>query len=362
MENIAHTLFGAALGQTGLKKLSHYGMPTLMISANLPDIDLLWSYYSDTSYIIHHRGFTHTFLGIFPQMFILSLFMYYFANNSKNNNQQVNFINLLFLSFIGLMSHIGLDYLNDYGIRPFSPFNENMYLAGNIFIVDAWFWLLLGGYVFLTINLSRTILIIFTIFALLSTLLITLFPMPDIPTFSRLLYLIVIIILGLIRFKSGKINNSKLGIFTFSTFFIYVATTLQLRNLANKQFLNNKNNIVKEYIKKYQISPSALNPFRWNFLIATEDYIYLGNISSIKSEWNIKDKIPTNFSSALSQKALKTKTGEIMQSFSPFIFTYLKIEDNKKFIYIRDARYIQAGEKSFASIKLDSSDFSTNSN
>lgn len=361
MENIAHTLFGAALGQTGLKKLSRYGMPTLMISANLPDIDLLWSYYSDTSYIIHHRGFTHTFLGIFPQMFILSAIIYFIAKKRKEDDSNLSFSNLLLLSFIGLMSHISLDYLNDYGIRPFSPFSENMYLAGSIFIVDAWFWLLLGGYVFLTISLNNFLLLLFTIFSILSTLLITLFPMPEIPFISRVIYPVTILTLAFVRFKAGKINNSKLGVFTFSTFFIYLVTTMQLRNLANNHFLNNKDKIVKEMIKKYQISPSALNPFKWNFLVATEDYIYSGNINSLKPEWTVNEKIPTNFSSALAQKALKTKTGEIMKGFSPFIFTYLKTEDDKNYIYIRDARYIKAGEKSFASIRLDTNEL-VNSN
>src|SRR5688572_20546197 len=39
MDNVCHTLVGAALGEAGLKQRTRYGNVTLMIAANLPDID-----------------------------------------------------------------------------------------------------------------------------------------------------------------------------------------------------------------------------------------------------------------------------------------------------------------------------------
>ena len=41
MDNLCHTLVGAALAEAGLKRRSPYGTATLLISANLPDVDAL---------------------------------------------------------------------------------------------------------------------------------------------------------------------------------------------------------------------------------------------------------------------------------------------------------------------------------
>ncbi len=41
MDPLAHTLFGAALAESGLKRRSRYATATLLIGANLPDIDVV---------------------------------------------------------------------------------------------------------------------------------------------------------------------------------------------------------------------------------------------------------------------------------------------------------------------------------
>ena len=41
MDNLCHTLVGAAFGEAGLKRRTRFGSATLMIASNLPDIDVL---------------------------------------------------------------------------------------------------------------------------------------------------------------------------------------------------------------------------------------------------------------------------------------------------------------------------------
>ena len=41
MDPICHTLVGASLGCTGLEKKTRYGRATLIVAANLPDIDVV---------------------------------------------------------------------------------------------------------------------------------------------------------------------------------------------------------------------------------------------------------------------------------------------------------------------------------
>src|SRR3546814_15745982 len=58
MDNLTHCLVGAVLGQMGLKKKTGLAMPTLIIAANLPDIDAGCALYGIES-LSMRRGITH---------------------------------------------------------------------------------------------------------------------------------------------------------------------------------------------------------------------------------------------------------------------------------------------------------------
>jgi inner membrane protein len=51
---------------------------------------------------------------------------------------------LLLLSYVGLYSHIFLDFLNNYGIRLLTPFDWRWFYGDTLFIMDPWLWLTLG--------------------------------------------------------------------------------------------------------------------------------------------------------------------------------------------------------------------------
>jgi len=63
MENLAHTLLGLSFAKAGLERVTPLATTALVISSNLPDIDVLLRLEGGTvSYLKHHRGFTHGFL------------------------------------------------------------------------------------------------------------------------------------------------------------------------------------------------------------------------------------------------------------------------------------------------------------
>ena len=49
------------------------------------------------------------------------------------------------LALVALLSHLLLDYTNNYGLRPFFPFNDRWYAASIVFIFDPLMFLLLLG-------------------------------------------------------------------------------------------------------------------------------------------------------------------------------------------------------------------------
>ena len=62
MDNVCHTLVGAACGAAGLNRRTRFGAATLMISANIPDVDVL-VFATNTPWIEFRRGWTHGILA-----------------------------------------------------------------------------------------------------------------------------------------------------------------------------------------------------------------------------------------------------------------------------------------------------------
>jgi inner membrane protein len=62
MDNICHTLVGAACSEAGLKHSTRFAAPVLLIAANLPDIDVL-AFISDVPAVALRRGWTHGILA-----------------------------------------------------------------------------------------------------------------------------------------------------------------------------------------------------------------------------------------------------------------------------------------------------------
>src|SRR5687767_5874548 len=62
MDNLCHTLVGAAMAEAGLKRRTQWGSVALMIAANIPDLDVL-VFATDTPPVSFRRGWTHGVLA-----------------------------------------------------------------------------------------------------------------------------------------------------------------------------------------------------------------------------------------------------------------------------------------------------------
>src|SRR5262245_55750682 len=62
MDNLCHTLTGAALAEAGLKHHTRFASAALMIAANLPDVDVL-AFATGTPPVALRRGWTHGVLA-----------------------------------------------------------------------------------------------------------------------------------------------------------------------------------------------------------------------------------------------------------------------------------------------------------
>jgi inner membrane protein len=153
MDNLCHTLVGAALGEAGLKRRTRYGNATLMVTANLPDIDVL-VFATQVPAIGFRRGWTHGLLAqiLLPIIWTALVIGYDRLRRRRARDGDDTPLHAgwtLLLSYIGVASHILFDYLNNYGVRLLAPVDWRWFYGDTLFIVDPWIWITLGAGVWL---------------------------------------------------------------------------------------------------------------------------------------------------------------------------------------------------------------------
>lgn len=124
----------------------------MTLAAEAPDLDVLWGFKGPVYGFAHHRGFTHSFLGLILTSAVVTGFMYLIwrlrGRKIKVPNLPPRWGMLFLFAYIAGLSHILLDYTNNYGVRPFWPFWEKWYSWNVAFIVEPpMLLLLLGGLV-----------------------------------------------------------------------------------------------------------------------------------------------------------------------------------------------------------------------
>ncbi len=149
MEPVTHMLTGAVLARAGLNRRAASMTFAMVLAAEFPDIDTLWSLRGPLTGFEHHRGITHTFLGIpFEAALItLAFALYHRFRKPATPLAQVkappNWPWLFLGTLIALLSHLLLDWTNNYGLRPFFPFNPRWYAGSFVFIFEPILFLIL---------------------------------------------------------------------------------------------------------------------------------------------------------------------------------------------------------------------------
>jgi inner membrane protein len=154
MEPITHLMTGACLARAGFNRRADYATLAMTLAAEMPDLDSLWSiigpHAGPVAAFQHHRGWTHTFLGIPFEAAILLGAIWLFhrwrsrpANPGKAPRAPIRWGLLYGFALIALLSHLLLDWTNNYGLRPFFPFNPRWYSGSFVFIFEPVLFLIL---------------------------------------------------------------------------------------------------------------------------------------------------------------------------------------------------------------------------
>jgi inner membrane protein len=170
VDNLTHSIIGLAAGE-----LIDRGLPaeptleraqsrhrlllvTGALASNFPDIDLAFMPFLSRplGYLLEHRGHTHTLLFAIPEALLLValLWLLWPAARQVLRVSRDARKGVAIAAGIGLLLHLGMDYLNSYGLHPFAPVDAHWFYGDTLYIIEPMFWALLG--VPLIVQIKRT--------------------------------------------------------------------------------------------------------------------------------------------------------------------------------------------------------------
>jgi inner membrane protein len=150
MDPITHLMTGACLARAGFNRKAAYATLAMTLAAEAPDLDTFWSIDGPIAAFQHHRGWTHTFLGLPLEAAVIVGGVWLFhrwrtrrPKPVKPPPAPIRWSLLYCFSLIALLSHLFLDWTNNYGLRPFFPFNPRWYAGSFVFIFEPVLFLIL---------------------------------------------------------------------------------------------------------------------------------------------------------------------------------------------------------------------------
>jgi inner membrane protein len=147
LEPVTHLLTGACLGRAGLNRKSALATLVTVLAAEAPDVDILWSVDGPVAAFQHHRGITHTLVGVpFVAALVVGFVWLFYRWRTKRGWQPklpVRWGWLYLFACLAALSHILLDFTNQYGVRPFEPFSYKWYSWDIVAIVEPVLWVIL---------------------------------------------------------------------------------------------------------------------------------------------------------------------------------------------------------------------------
>lgn len=173
MDPLAHTLVGACLAEAGLKQRTRLAVPALLLGANLPDVDALTMLVNRDCMYGFRRGLTHGVLGVLvgPLFLVGVLWAYdrWLFRRWKPDAIAVRWRTLITLTYLAVLTHPFLDWLNNYGVRLLAPISNEWFYGDALFIIDPWLWLAMASAAVLGWSRSKASLATWLVLGLATT-------------------------------------------------------------------------------------------------------------------------------------------------------------------------------------------------
>jgi len=251
LDPLTHLLTGACLGRSGFNRKSALTTLTMVLAAEAADVDVVWALKSSTAGLQHHRGITHSFVGV-PFVAAAVLVLVYIvhrvsrrrARPGEGTQLSVRWGYLYLFAGFAALSHLPLDYSTAYGIRLLEPVNYRWYSWDIVYILDPLIWLvLIAG-------------------------------------------LALPALLGLINQEIGARSKGPHGRAAAIVALVVLLLIWGVRDNQHRRALNAMNSFLYHQAVPLRVAayPYIINPFRWHGVVETADFFETVPVNSLGPE------------------------------------------------------------------------------
>jgi len=311
LEPITHFLTGACMGRAGLNRKTALATLTLTLAAEAPDLDVLSRFAGPAFGFAHHRGFTHSFLGILLDAAVVVGFVYLIwrlrGRKLKDPSLPPRWGLLFLYACLAGLSHILLDFTNNYGVRPFWPFSEKWYSWDIVFIFEP------------------------VLFAFL------------------LLGLILPSFFSLIDHEIGARSRGPRGRFAATLALAGVVLTWGVRDFEHRRAVNALAARTYQGAEPLRVSayPTMTDPFHWYGVAETPGFFALASVNSIGPEVDPEDKIKIRYKpeeTPVTLAAKKSYLGRVYLDWAQYPITETETlgpPEDGYIVNFQDLRFVQ---------------------
>jgi inner membrane protein len=320
LDPVTHILTGACVSRAGLNRKTALATLTLTLAFEAPDIDSVFYFRDSIAGLQHHRGITHSLIGApFMAAGVMAIvygFHRWRSSRQKNAAQGAsggafpkllpNWKLLYAYALLGSLVHLFQDFTNNYGVRPFAPFNEKWYAWDIVFIVD--------------------------------------------PIMLLAMFL-AMVLPGLMALVTEEIGSRKpqfrgRGAAIFAL--ICLAVVILVRDVEHRLAVNaiNARTYRGEDPLRASAFPHPINPFSWNGVVETQDFLEMTPVDSGSGEVDPQNIAIVRFKpeeTPVTLAAKKSRLGKVYLDWARYPFvTVEKLEGERYQVQFEDLRFDSA--------------------
>jgi inner membrane protein len=315
------------MGRAGLNRKTALATATLTLAAEAPDLDILANIKGPVFGFAHHRGFTHSFLGLILVSGLVVAFMYLVwrlgGRKTKDPKLPPRWGWLFLFSYLAGLSHILLDFTTSYGVRPFWPFSEKWYSWDIVFIVEP-------------------VMVIFLVAGL-----------------------VLPALLALIDEEIGTRRKGPHGRLAATLALIGVVALWGIRDYEHRRAVNALQSRLYENADPLRASayPYWWNPFQWYGAVETRDFFATMTVNSATSDVDPDGGMQIRYKpeeSAVTLAAKKSDLGQVFLDWAKYPITeteQVKAPPERYIVRFEDLRFAYPGGSRrtplSASVELD---------
>lgn len=275
MDPFTHAVVGIAAGSfSGSNVLSNPLAIGCLIGSVLPDSDIIFQYWGDYSYLKNHRGVTHSLPGMAALSALISLAVLVLFPGA-------GYLNILLWTFLGCLTHVGLDVFNSYGAKVLWPLYDKKIGTGLMLIFDPF------------------------------------------------LILCAMAVYWQNRIGAG---TAWIGIGGFGG---YLLVRQGMKGIARRRLLWT---IPVKGVRKVVLLPSMSGFFKWDFIIHGKRQIVTGYVDLLGRRAAVRDRLMKP-EGQLQKKVMDTALGRFFKEFAQEYHIACERKDGQHHIIITDLRY-----------------------